>query len=119
MLFDEETLGPAMAERKRRNERRAFRRWPVAIPAQCYGFWGSSQATITEINEAGLNLEWEHQADPGQEVTIAWRVDDGPPLQITCAVRYAVDHGAGVEFLDARITDRLRILAFLNEMLKS
>lgn len=119
MALAERTVLVAMAGENRRNERRAFKRWSVIIPGRCYGPWGSSQMVITEISEAGVHLTWPKTANPGDEITIAWQLDDGPPLQITSVVRCASQQGVGVEFLDATLSDRLRIVAYLKNTLKN
>ena len=108
-----------MSQPKRTDERRAFRRWTVASPGQGYGTWGSSHLLITELSEAGLNLTWGRRANPGDEMVVAWRLDDGPPLQVTCAVRCASQQSAGCEFLDVTRSDRLRILTFLKSTLST
>jgi hypothetical protein len=103
-----------MSDRQRTNERRAFKRWPADLQSQCYGPSGSSQAVIVEISEAGLTLTSDHPAQVDEELTVAWVLDDGPPLQITCKVRRAHAPVTGVEFLDATLADRVRIVAYLS-----
>lgn len=117
MSLEERTF--AIVADQGRRERRAFQRWSVAVPAQCYGACGSSQAVITEISEAGLNLTWPRRANPGDELVVAWQLDEGPALQVTTVVRCSSQQSAGLEFLDAKLPDRLRILAFLKSTLKS
>ena len=97
-------------------ERCSFPRWPVALEGSCYGTWGSSKCLISELSESGISVVSGHISRVGEEFTVAWRLAvSETPLQITCVVRRIVDKQAGIEFLDATYTDRLRIRIFLRQ----
>lgn len=92
------------------SERRAFPRWPVALTCQTNAKKGSFPGVIREIAEAGMGLVSAYDSEVGEEFTIAWRVESGlEPLHVACVVRDTTPHRTGVEFLNLRMQDRLRI----------
>jgi PilZ domain len=95
-------------------ERRDFPRCAVAYAGSCYGIGGSSPCVISEVSEAGVTVLSAHIAKIGEEFTVAWSLaDNETPLQITCIVRDVSGEQAGLEFLDAQWTDRMRIRRFI------
>ena len=96
-------------------ERRDVPRCAVTFAGNCYGIWGSSPCVISELSEAGITVVSAHIAKVGEEFTVAWSLADREtPLQITCIVRDLSGQQAGLEFLDAQWTDRMRIRQFVN-----
>lgn len=66
------------------------------------------------MSEAGMSFVSEHPCVPGDELTMAFRVDAvQPPFQVLCVVRHAGQSTAGVEFLNLHLAERLRLTSFL------
>src|SRR5690242_4475750 len=97
---------------KLQNEQRAVPRWPVAFVGHCYGIYGSSRCFISELGENGLKLATGLPYKVGDEIIAAWTAN-GEKLQVTGAVRYVCNDGAGLQFLNLSPTERLKILEYL------
>lgn len=71
------------------------------------------------MNENGLGFVSGQMFEVGEEITVAWRLGPGePPLHVRCVVRYASQTTTGVEFLDLRLADRMRISHYLITSIK-
>ncbi len=92
------------------SERRAFPRWPVALTCQTNSKKGSFPGVIREITESGMGLVSAYDSELGEEYTVAWRIESGAePLHVDCVVRNSKPERTGVEFLNLKMEDRLRI----------
>lgn len=92
------------------SERRAFPRWSVALTCQTNARKGSFPGVIREITENGMGLVSAYDSAVGEEFTVAWRVESGlEPLHVDCVVRNTSPDRTGVEFLNVKLRDRLRI----------
>lgn len=92
------------------SERRAFPRWPVALTCQTNARKGSFPGVIREITESGMGLLSAYDSAVGEELTVAWRIESGTePLHVDCVVRNSRPDRTGVEFLNLKMKDRLRI----------
>ena len=92
------------------SERRAFPRWPVALTCQTNVKKSSFPGVIREITENGMGMVSAYDSAIGEELTVAWRIESGiEPLHVDCVVRNSSPARTGVEFLNLRMKDRLRI----------
>ena len=65
---------------------------------------------ISEISEAGLSFITGHSCNVGEELSIAWRMDESDePFHLQCVVRHVNEGRIGVEFLKLSMTERLRL----------
>jgi hypothetical protein len=98
-------------------QRRAFPRWPVTVLGHCCGRFDRSSCLITDLNEAGLKFVSDQSPEIGDTVEMEWPLDPlaPSPLRIMCRVTYVSNRRAGVEFLNLRLSDRLRILEFVTQ----
>jgi hypothetical protein len=93
-------------------------RWPVHIAGSCYGTWGSSRCEISELSESGLTVVVSQPLRPGDELTVAWRLENsGSPMHVTCVVRQVSGEEVGLEFVDATLSQRLNIFHHLKRRL--
>ena len=65
---------------------------------------------ISEVSEAGLSFVTGHSCNVGEELSIAWRMDDSDePFHLQCVVRHVNEGRIGVEFMKLSMTERLRL----------
>ena len=65
---------------------------------------------ISEASEAGLSFITGHSCSVGEELSIAWRMDDSDePFHLPCVVRHIEGGRIGVEFTKLSIAERLRL----------
>ena len=95
--------------------RRAFPRWPYPFDL----LYGPAQerrsADPLEIGEGGLSFYTSSRLDLGSEVNVEFRL--GPEQEwvlVRCVVRHCDGKKIGVEFLNLRMADRLRIVDFMS-----
>lgn len=98
-------------------QRRAFPRWPVALFGHCCGQFDRSPCLITDLNESGLKFVSDRSPEIGDTLELDWPLDPlaPSPLRVACRVKHASNRRAGVEFLNLRLSDRLRILEFVTK----
>lgn len=95
----------------RTEERRAFRRWPVALEAACDTGLRNLKGKIVEISEAGLAFQTDSPLPVGSEIVLEYGLNTkSEPIKVTGLVRQNTRHIKGVQFLNLKMNDRLRIL---------
>ena len=105
-------------EDHRKGNRRAFPRWKADFEVR-YGVGAEMlPAKPNEIGEGGLSLIVEKLYPLESEVNIQYRLSGSDSkddwIKVKSIVRHAVGKSLGVEFLNLRRHDRLRILDFIN-----
>ncbi len=101
----------------RKEERRAFPRWPVKVPATGYSNLNRFECGLIELNETGACFFTPASADIGPKLTLAFGLGDGDtPVTVECHVRRTIQGCTGVEFLNPTVATRLRILRFVSRI---
>ena len=105
-------------EDHRKGNRRAFPRWKADFEVR-YGMGSEMMDGIpNEIGEGGIALTVEKLYPIESEVNIQYRLGGNDSkdgwITVKSIVRHAVNKSLGVEFLNLRRHDRLRILDFIN-----
>ncbi len=109
-------------EDHRKGNRRAFPRWKADFEVR-YGL-GADMLTgqPLEIGEGGLSFTAEKLYPLESEVNIQYRLGGADAkdawISVKSIVRHAVGDTLGVEFLNLRRHDRLKILDFINGKIK-
>jgi c-di-GMP-binding flagellar brake protein YcgR len=109
-------------EDNRKGNRRAFPRWQADFEVR-YGLGKDLLVgTPFEIGEGGLSFQVEKMFPLESEVDIQYRLGRSDSKEEWVSVRGVVRHAAeqtlGVEFLNLRRNDRLKIIDFINERAK-
>lgn len=94
--------------------RRAFPRWPVPYDLIYGRVQERRSAEPLEIGEGGLSFRTSSEVKVGSEIYVEFRF--GPEeewINVLCTVHYVEDKKVGVEFLNLRTADRLRIIDFI------
>ncbi len=106
-------------EDHRKGNRRAFPRWKMdfEVRYQVNDKW--LEGKPSEIGEGGLSLFAEKLVPLESEIFVQYRLGgkeskDGW-ITVKSVVRHAQDKSLGVEFLNLRRQDRLKILDFINQ----
>jgi len=106
-------------EDHRKGNRRAFPRWKMdfEVRYQVNDKW--LEGKPSEIGEGGLSLFAEKLVPLESEIFVQYRLGgkeskDGW-ITVKSVVRHAQDKSLGVEFLNLRRHDRLKILDFVNQ----
>lgn len=95
--------------------RRAFPRWPLPFDLLYGQALERRSADPLEIGECGLSFLTSTPVPLGSEINIEFRL--GPEqewVQVRCRVRHSDGKKVGVEFLNLRMADRLRIVDFMS-----
>jgi hypothetical protein len=95
--------------------RRAFPRWKAKFDVR-YGKAGSMRtASGFEIGEDGIAFAAPERFTPAMEIDLAYRFNDGADwTEVKAVVCHCDGDSTGVEFLNLRRADRLRILEYIN-----
>ena len=98
------------------NNRRAFPRWPLPFDL-LYGK-GTERRSVEplEIGEGGLSFRTNSEVQLESEVHIEFRL--GPEqewVHVKGIIRHVEEKKIGVEFLNLRMADRLRIVDFMSQ----
>jgi len=103
-------------EDNRKGNRRAFPRWQADFEVR-YGLGKNLLAGKPyEIGEGGLSFHAEKMYPLESEIDIQYRLLGHEEwVAVKSVVRHAADEKLGVEFLNLRRNDRLKILDFINE----
>jgi hypothetical protein len=72
-------------------------------------------ASAIEIGEGGLSFHSENAIAPGSEINVEYRLDASDWVKVRAVVRHFKAGNIGVEFLNLRRDDRLKILDFISE----
>jgi PilZ domain len=109
-------------EDNRNGNRRAFPRWQANFEVR-YGLGKDLLVgTPFELGEGGLSFHAEKMFPLESEVDIQYRLGGGDSqaewVAVKAIVRHAADQKLGVEFLNLRRNDRLKIVDFINEKAK-
>ena len=105
-------------EDHRKGNRRAFPRWKMdfEVRYQVNDKWLDGKPC--EIGEGGLSLFAEKLVPLESEIFVQYRLGAGESkdewITVKSIVRHAKDNSLGVEFLNLRRQDRLKILDFIN-----
>jgi hypothetical protein len=103
-----------ISSERRTNNRRAFPRWPAQFEI-CFSAGGDMiKADAVEIGEGGLSFYSDYPLDLDSELNIEYRLETGDWVKLKAVVRYMKDGKIGVEFLNLRLSDRLKILDFIS-----
>jgi len=95
--------------------RRAFPRWPVPYDLLYGKARERRSAEPLEIGEGGLSFRTSSEIAVGSEIAVEFRF--GPEnewMHVKCIVRHVDKNSVGVEFLNLRMADRLRIVDFVS-----
>ena len=95
--------------------RRAFPRWPYPFDLLYGPALERRSADPLEIGEGGLSFATTSRLELGSEINVEFRL--GPEQQwvlVRCVVRHCDGKKVGVEFLNLRMADRLRIVDFMS-----
>jgi c-di-GMP-binding flagellar brake protein YcgR len=109
-------------EDNRKGNRRAFPRWRADFEVK-YGQGKELQTgKPVEIGEGGLSFHAEKMFPLEAEVDIQYRLGDSDSknswVEVKSIVRHVGDKTLGVEFLNLRRNDRLKIVDFIHEKIK-
>ncbi len=74
----------------RAEERRAFPRWPISIPAVCYSKRKRFECVLTDLNETGACFRSAEQPQVGDTLILAFALVNGKsePTTLECDVRH-------------------------------
>lgn len=95
--------------------RRAFPRWPVPYDLLYGRARERRSAEPLEVGEGGLSFRTSSEVTIGSEIAVEFRF--GPEqawMHVQCIVRHVDEKKVGVEFLNLRMADRLRIVDFIS-----
>ena len=96
-------------------QRRSIPRTKVALPAECFGPWGSSRCLITDYGEGGLAIVCGHPHAVGDVLRVRWLFgDDQLPAEVDCIVRHVTGRNIGTQFLNVSGRQRTRLAASLS-----
>jgi hypothetical protein len=103
-----------MTPRENHHNRRAFPRWRTEFDVR-YGKPGAMRtARGVEIGEDGIAFAASDDLLPATEITLAYRFDGGSDwTEVKAVVCHCQGDRVGVEFLNLRRADRLRILEYI------
>lgn len=95
--------------------RRAFPRWPVPYDL-LYGKGRERRsAEPLEVGEGGLSFRTSSEVVIGSEIAIEFRFGpDTEWMYVKAIIRHVDGTKVGVEFLNLRMADRLRIVDFIS-----
>ncbi len=94
--------------------RRAFPRWPIPYDLLYGDGKERRSAEPLEVGEGGLSFHTSSEVVLGSEIAVEFRL--GPTLEwihVKCIIRHVDKKKVGVEFLNLRMADRLRIVDFM------
>jgi hypothetical protein len=100
--------------------RRAFPRWPMPYDLIYGKARERRSAEPLEISECGLSFRTSPEPVLGSEIAVEFRF--GPHeewIQVLGVVKYVEEKKVGIEFLNLRMADRLRIIDFMSAGKKS
>ena len=107
---------PAMNKEKRTGNRRAYPR--IAMNFEVRFAAGQKELAAgepLEIGEGGLSLRTRNLAPLDSEVNVEFRLGDDPKwVKVRCVVRHSEGDKLGLEFLNLRMNDRLKIVDHLS-----
>jgi hypothetical protein len=99
---------------RRSVNRRAFPRWPAQFEV-CFGAgFEMTMASAIEIGEGGLSFHSENAIALESEINVEYRLEADDWVKVRAVVRHVKDGKIGVEFLNLRRDDRLKILDFIS-----
>jgi c-di-GMP-binding flagellar brake protein YcgR len=118
-MADTRKVPVEVPEDHRKGNRRAFPRWKMdfSVRYQPKDKWLDAQPC--EIGEGGLSFFVENLVPLESEIFVQYRLGRGESkdewITVKSIVRHAKDNSLGVEFLNLRRNDRLKILDFVNQ----
>ena len=119
MTFDRRARHiPGSYPAQRANNRRAFPRWSTVFEVRFGAAKYLPVAAPLEIGEGGLSFRCDQIFPVGTEMTLEYRltgtiaVDTGWVI-VRAVVRHSSVEKIGVEFLNLRLHDRLRIVDYI------
>jgi hypothetical protein len=104
---------PGQYSVKRNSNRRAFPRWTAEFAVRYGKGKEMHQGEPIEIGEGGLSFAGDPILPTETEVNIEYRLlgeKDSGWIKVKGIVRHSTDKSMGVEFLNLRINDRLKIV---------
>jgi hypothetical protein len=99
---------------RRNTSRRAFPRWPAEFEIAFGVGKEMIKGQAVEVGEGGLSFYSDHAIALDTEIKIEYRLDTGDWVKLRAVVRHVKDGKIGVEFLNLRLGDRLKILDFIS-----
>jgi hypothetical protein len=102
-------------ERRTSRNRRAFPRWPAEFQVRFYVDGRLYNAQPVEIGETGLSMFVEEDLQFEREFDLEFRLLDLMPdwVRVKATLKHATAHRCGVEFLNLRRADRLKIIDYI------
>jgi hypothetical protein len=108
------------ARERSNNNRRAFPRWPAQFQMRFGTGKEMKEAEPIEIGEGGLSFYSDEPLAKDLEINIEYRFTTAEPhakgdgwVRLKGVVRHVQDGKIGVEFLNLRLSDRLKIVDFI------
>jgi hypothetical protein len=114
LMEDRRRSTSGISTERRSNNRRAFPRWPAEFEIAFGAGKEMISAHAVEIGEGGLSFYSDHAIAMDSELKIEYRLDTGDWVKLRAVVRHVKDGKIGVEFLNLRLSDRLKILDFIS-----
>jgi hypothetical protein len=94
-----------------RTNRRAFPRFSTRFAVCLVTDRVTVPAEPVELSEAGLSCRSTEKFEVGERITVEFKLEDAAEwIRVKCAVRHADKGHTGVEFLNLRRHDRLKII---------
>jgi c-di-GMP-binding flagellar brake protein YcgR len=112
---DRRTAERATARERRGRNRRAFPRWPAEFEVRYKHKSQVYNGVPIDIGENGLSMEVDQPPPLGQEIDLEYRLlDSGDQfVHVKVMVKHIEDNRCGVEFLNLRRADRLKIVDYV------
>ncbi len=97
-----------------KDERRAISRWPVELHGVFYSNNSNLKCMVTDLSTKGARLISAERLPVGSTLTLAVTVgrQDSVPIIVECCVRNVCGGCIGVEFLNIKPADRIRIVQY-------
>jgi hypothetical protein len=112
---EERRTGERLEGRERRNRnRRAFPRWPAEFEVRFKNSGKTVIGTPIEIGENGLSMLVEEFPPQDVEFDLDFRLEPADEwVAVKVMVRHIAEGRCGVEFLNLKRTDRLKIIDYV------
>lgn len=99
----------------RSEERRAFQRWPVSLPALCTSKRGVEDCTVVDLSEAGVALRVACTFRNGTEVVVDCTLEGEARIHVRGIVRRVKGKIVAVQYRGISRADRVKILDFISK----
>jgi hypothetical protein len=103
-------------KREREPNRRAFPRWKATFEVRYGAGKELLEGKPAEIGEGGLAFIAQQPMPLETELTLHYRIAGGEWVKLKAIVRHAEGQKIGAEFLNLRMSDRLRLVDFISTL---